>query len=127
MTGSTGIDETLVAQMRFPGDVYAQFDCSFILPFRASMEVLGTEGGLAIPTPFKPGEKEHIYLTNPHDVTDTITIKGQELYSGEVEDMADAVLLGKAPRVSLADSRANVAAILALFESARTGKPVVIK
>jgi len=44
-----------------------------------------------------------------------------------VEDMADAVLLGKTQRVSLEDSRANVAAILALFESARTGKPVMIK
>ena len=115
LTGKTGVDETLVAQMRFPGDVYAQFDCSFIIPYRASMEVLGTRGGLSIPTPFKPGEKEHIYLTHPHNVTDTITIKGQELYSGEVEDMADAVLLGQAPRVTLADSRANVAAIQALF------------
>jgi hypothetical protein len=36
--------------------------------------------------------------------------------------MADAILLGKPPRVTLADSRANTAAILALFESAKTGK-----
>jgi predicted dehydrogenase len=127
VTSKTGIDETFIAQMRFPGDIYAQFDCSFAVPFRATMEILGTKGRLAIPTPFKPGEKEHIYLTHPHDVTDTITIKGQALYLGEVEDMADAVLLGKSPRVSLADSRANVAAIQALFESARTGKPVTIK
>jgi len=65
-------------------------------------------------------------LTHPNDSIDKIEIKGQSLYSGEVEDLADAVLLGKAPRVSLADSRANVAAILALFESARSGKPVKI-
>jgi D-xylose 1-dehydrogenase (NADP+, D-xylono-1,5-lactone-forming) len=38
--------------------------------------------------------------------------------------MADAILNGKPPRISLADSRANTAAILALFESARSGKPV---
>jgi predicted dehydrogenase len=127
VTGSSGIDDTFVAQMRFPGDIYAQFDCSFVLPFRAAMEILGTQGRLAVPTPFKPGEKEHILLSHPNGVTDTITIKGQSLYSGEVEDMADAVQLGKPPRVSLADSRANVAAIQALFESARTGKPVLMK
>ena len=126
-TGKTGVDETLVAQMRFAGDIYAQFECSFAIPFRAEMEVLGSEGRLVIPTPFKPGEKEHIHLTRANNATDTITIKGQELYSGEVEDMADAVLLGQPARVSLADSRANVAAIQALFESARTGKPVAIK
>src|SRR5688572_28755978 len=127
VTGSTGIDETFIAQMRFPNDMYAQFDCSFAVPFRASMEVLGTDGRLSIPTPFKPGEKEQVYLTRPHDVTETITIKGQQLYLGEVDDMADAVQLGKPPRVSLEDSRANVAAIQALFESARSGKPVLIK
>jgi predicted dehydrogenase len=41
-----------------------------------------------------------------------------------VEDLADAVLLGKTPRISLADSRANVAAIDALLRSAREGRPV---
>jgi predicted dehydrogenase len=126
VTGDTGIDETFVAQMRFPGEVYAQFNCSFAVPFISTAEVFGDAGRLAVPRPFQPGVKEHILLTHPDGVTDTITIKGQSLYSGEVEDMADAVLLGKTPRVSLADSRANVAAILALLESARTGKPVMI-
>jgi predicted dehydrogenase len=46
------------------------------------------------------------------------------LYLGEVEDMADAVLLGRPPRISLADSRANVAALVALLESAERGQPV---
>ena len=52
---------------------------------------------------------------------------GSELYIGEVEDLADAILLGKAPRISLADSRANVAAICGLLESARSGKPVQLR
>ena len=51
----------------------------------------------------------------------------QELLLGVpymTEDMADAILLGKAPQVSLTDSRSNVAAILALYESAKTGKVI---
>jgi predicted dehydrogenase len=43
-----------------------------------------------------------------------------------VEAMADAVLDGASPAVPLADSRGTVAAIQALFESARTGKPVTL-
>ena len=58
------------------------------------------------------------------DVTTKIAIKGSELYEGEVEDLADAVLNGEQPRVSLADSRGNIATIVALLKSARTGKPV---
>jgi len=51
---------------------------------------------------------------------------GQELYLGEVEDMADAILLGNPQRVTLEDSRANIATIRALLESARENKPVKV-
>jgi predicted dehydrogenase len=54
-------------------------------------------------------------------------VEGEELYLGEVEDMAGAILEGKRPRVTLADSRANVAAIVALLESAREGRPVQLE
>ena len=60
------------------------------------------------------------------DETETIEIPDQELYIGEVEDMADAVLRGKEPRMSLAESRDNIDMILGLFKSARTGKPVML-
>jgi predicted dehydrogenase len=123
VTGETGIDETFVGQMRFRSDVIAQFDSSFVIPFHAFMEIVGSEGALNIPNPFKPGVNQKIYLTRG-DKTETITVKGQELYIGEVEDMADAILMGKNPRVSLEDSRTNVATISALLESARFGKPV---
>ena len=123
VTGQTGIDETFVGQMRFANDIHAQFDCSFVIPFHAFMEVIGSEGTLNIPNPFKPGVDEKIFITRG-DKTETIKVKGQELYIGEVEDMADAIMLGHAPRISLDDSRANVAVISALLESARVGKTV---
>jgi len=123
VTGQTGIDETFVGQMRFANDIHAQFDCSFAIPFHAFMEIIGSEGTLNVPNPFKPGVDEKIYITRG-DKTETIKIKGQELYIGEVEDMADAILLRHAPRISLDDSRANVAVISSLLESARAGKPV---
>lgn len=124
VTGPTGIDETFVGQMRFEHDVFAQFHSSFVTPLRAYMEVIGSDGMLTIPMPFKPGLDEKIYLTRG-DKTETIEIKGQELlYLGEVEDMADAILLGQAPRISLEDSRANVAVISAFLESARTREAI---
>jgi predicted dehydrogenase len=125
VTGPTGIDETFVGQMRFANDVLMHFDCSFVIPFHAFMEIVGSEGRLSIPQPFKPETDEEIYLTRG-DETKTIKLKGQELYIGEVEDMADAILLGREPRISLDDSRANVALIVAFLESARAGKPVKI-
>jgi predicted dehydrogenase len=123
ITGPTGIDETFVGQMKFANDVLAQFDCSFVIPLHSFMEIVGSEATLNISLPFKPQVREAVYLTQGGK-TKTIRIKGQELYIGEVEDMANAILLGQSPRISLDDSRANVAAITGLLESARSGRAV---
>ena len=123
--GQTGVDEIFVGQLRFPNDIYAQFDSGFRAPFRTQIEVVGGEGTITVLASFKPGLNEQIILRRG-DEAQTIAIPGQELYSGEVEDMADAILLGKAPRVSLAESRGNIAAIVALLQSAREGKPVTV-
>ncbi len=119
--GEGGVDEAFVGQLEFPGHVFAQFDCGFNSAPRSHMEIVGTEGVLDIPEPFKPGIKEKLLLSRG-DKTEVIKVPGQELYSGEVEDMAEAVVSGRPGRIGLADSRGNTAAILALIESAETGR-----
>jgi predicted dehydrogenase len=121
VAGASGVDEVFAGQLRFAGDVYAQFDCGFRAPFRTHLEIVGSDGTIDVPHPFKPGLDEQIRVTRG-DLTETIVIPGQELYIGEVEDMADAILNGQAPRVSLEDSRGNVATIAALLRSAREGR-----
>jgi predicted dehydrogenase len=85
------------------------------------IEVVGSRGRLQISNPYKPGTGEQITLTRG-DRTEAISIPDQELYIGEVEDMADAILTGKPPRITLGDSRGNLASILAFIQSAQTGK-----
>jgi predicted dehydrogenase len=126
VTGPTGVDVTFVGQMRFAGDVIARFDSSFRMPDRAHIQVVGSEGIINVPDPFKP-ERDHKILLTRNGETETLAIPDQMLYLGEVEDMADAILLGKAPRISLADSRGNVAAIVALLRSAREDRPVLVR
>jgi predicted dehydrogenase len=121
--GPSGVDETFVGTLRFGEDVYAQFDCGFRAPFRMNMEIVGSEGVIVIPRPFKPTAHETIYIGKASDQLEPITIEGPELlYLGEVEDMADAILNGTSPRISLQDSRANVAAMVALLQSAKEGR-----
>jgi len=127
VTGASGVDETFTGQMRFANGVLAQFDSGFRAPQRMLMEFVGSEGTISLTNAFKPGLNEQMSLLHANGTTEIITVPGQELYLGEVEDMADAVLLGKPPRISLADSRANVATILALLRSAATGKPVALE
>jgi predicted dehydrogenase len=125
VTGAGGADESFIGQMRFEDGVHAQFDSGFKSPDRSMIEIVGTDATLTIPAPFKPRKKSEIYLSSDKK-SEKIKVKGEELYLGEVEDMCDAILFGKAPRISLEDSRKNVAVILALLESAKSGKPVIV-
>jgi D-xylose 1-dehydrogenase (NADP+, D-xylono-1,5-lactone-forming) len=120
--GASGIDERFVGMLDF-GHVLAQFDCGFASPLRTHLEVVGSEGVLSVAVPFKPGLEGSIVLTRG-DAVEPLAIEGQALYAGEIEDFADAVLNGQPPRVSLAESRGNVAALVALYESARSGRAV---
>lgn len=126
VVGQGGVDDSFYGQMRFENGVHAQFDSGLQSPSRSMIEIVGTEASLSIPDPFKPGQKSEIYLSRGGK-TEKISIKSNELYLGEVEDMCDAVTRNAAPRISLADSRGNVATILALLESAQTGKPVALR
>lgn len=125
VTSASSVDETFVGQMRFADDVFGNFDSGFRAPFRTHIEIVGSEGIITVPRPFKPDDEGRILLTRG-DATETIVSTRAELYLGEVEDIADAILNGKQPRISLSDSRANVSTIVSLLQSARERKPISI-
>jgi predicted dehydrogenase len=124
-TGPTGVDTLFAGQLRFPNGVLAQLDCGFSVPFRAAMEFIGSAGRLLVDDPYKPGLLGSIELWRG-DEMETVDVTGEELYQGEVEDMADAILDGKRPRVSLDESRGNVATLAALYRSAAEGRPIAL-
>jgi D-xylose 1-dehydrogenase (NADP+, D-xylono-1,5-lactone-forming) len=123
--GSSGIDEVFAGQMRFANGMLAQFDCGFRSPFHTCMEIIGTSGTITLKKPFKPAGDNVIEITR-EDRTESIEAPEQELYLGEIEDMENAVLDSKPQRISLEVSRANVAVIRALVESAQAGEPVML-
>ena len=123
--GAGGSDESFYGQMRFGNGVHMQFDCGFKSQFRSYVEIVGTEGVINIPAPFKPGRKNEIYVTRG-EKQEKMKISGNELYADEVDDICDAVLYGQKPRILLLDSRGNVAAILGLLKSSYLGKAVQI-
>jgi xylose dehydrogenase (NAD/NADP) len=123
ITSGSGVDEVFVGQLRFANGLLAQFESGFRSPYRTWLEVVGTRGSLYIASPFKPEGNTWITLRYGDRIEQLETF-GQELYQGEIEDMEEAVLDGKPARISLEDSRANVALICAFLESARSGNIV---
>ncbi len=123
--GPSDVDLLFAGQLRFPGGVIAQIECSFISPPKSLIEITGERGRITIPEPYKPGKKTRINLERDGR-TRSIGIQGAELYQGEIVDIEDAVLRGKPTLISLDDSLGNISAIEALYESARRSKPVDI-
>ena len=121
--GPSGIDETFAGQLVFPGGVLAQVDAGFRSPVRAELEIAGTTGTIRVRHPWKPAPDQPILLTRG-DETEAVAVAECDRYLLEIEDLADCVRTGREPRVSLAESRGNVATIVALLESARSGRPV---
>jgi D-xylose 1-dehydrogenase (NADP+, D-xylono-1,5-lactone-forming) len=124
--GPTGIDEMFAGQLIFTDKLQAQFDCGFAAPFRTEAELVGTTGSIRVTRPFKPGASETLVLSRGDDFEQIAIDNAGELYVGEVEDMGKAILEGTPSRVTLADSRDNTAVLVALYESARLGKPVTL-
>jgi predicted dehydrogenase len=92
-------------------------------------EVIGTEGRLVLNRPFLPGLDSEPYRLTFYPAAGEpvqLPVEDQYLYNGEVEDMHDAILDGKPPYLSLAETRNHVRTLLALYESAGSGQVVAL-
>jgi predicted dehydrogenase len=121
----SGIDLSMAATLLFPGGLVAAVDCGFGAHFRTWMEASGRDAVMTIDTPFKPGTDASLRLTRG-DLRETVTVAGSPLYLGEVEDLEAAALDGRRPAVSLADTRGNTAALVAIHDAARSGRTVEV-
>lgn len=122
-TSATGIDLEFAGMMRFADGSVAQFDCGFIGPFRAEMEVVGRDAAVRIERPFRTDELSRLILSSG-DEREVLPFSAAPPFSGEIADMEAAVLDGTPPRVSLAESRRTIRTLSCLYESARRGRPV---
>jgi D-xylose 1-dehydrogenase (NADP+, D-xylono-1,5-lactone-forming) len=121
--GPTHVDMSVGALLRFPGNAIALVDASFVAPFQTEVEVVGSSGRIQVTRPFKPGERETILVIRGDDVLEHV-VESSPLYVQQFEDFGRAARGAEPPVVTLADSRANTAALLAILESARTGAVV---
>jgi predicted dehydrogenase len=119
----TKIDLEFSAMMRYADGAVAQFDSGFVGPFRAEMQVIGTDATLRIDRPFRTDEQSRLRLTIGND-TETLPCEQAAPFSGEIADVETAALDGRPQRVTLSESRRTVQTILALYASAVHGSAV---
>jgi glucose-fructose oxidoreductase len=117
------VEEMISAVLRFPGERLATFTCSFGAADTATYRLVGTEGDLCLDNAYEYADSMEM----------TVTVKGktqerrfpkQDQFAPELLHFSDCVLEGKEPAASGREGLADVRVIQALYQSARTGRPV---
>jgi D-xylose 1-dehydrogenase (NADP+, D-xylono-1,5-lactone-forming) len=114
--GPTGVDEQFAATLRFGPRALGVIDISMRTGFRATFEVVGSDGMLTITRPFKPQRGVPLLIGKSYDALEPVMADGDEIQAlGEVADFERAVLDGAAQAIPLSESRRVVATIDALL------------
>ena len=118
----SGVDESFAGLLRYDGNVLGVFDSGFRHQFRVEAEVVGSEGLLRLERPYVMTPTSRIVIRRG-DEEEVDSLSEVNPYQCEVEAVAAAAREGKPLPVPLSSSRANVATLLALYQSAREGVP----
>ena len=122
---ASGVDEEFMGLLRFDCGMTANVYAGFRAEHRTWLEVLGSNGALTVPNPFRPGPLEVLELERGGTV-ERIEVTGSPLiFQREVEDFEARILDGAPAVVSLDESRRTAATIAALYASARENRSAV--
>ncbi|MCP4643560.1 MAG: Gfo/Idh/MocA family oxidoreductase [bacterium] len=116
-----GVDGTILGLLEFPNGVMASFETSMERQSRGFAEIEGTDGLIALDSPWFPGEEQAGYTLRRGDDVQTISVPGANTYQLEVDDFVSAVRTQSDPRWTLDDAVANMAVIDALYRAAHEG------
>jgi len=119
--GSTGVDDQMLAYLRFRNGLLAQFDCSLILSRREFYQLVGKEGTIDVPVAFLPDATEATIKLCKDGKEENHVVPGVDEYRLMVEHFANCILNNIPPRYPPSEAAANMRVIDALYRSARKG------
>jgi predicted dehydrogenase len=117
--GTTGVDETFGAVVRFPGGPLCVFDVGLTGQLSAQFEVVGSAGRVIVPSGFRPETNKPTELIFEHGMErEVIPIEPADHFQLMFEDFADAILEQRPARYGPEDAIANMRVIDALRAAA---------
>lgn len=115
----SGVDTTFHGLLQFPNGAVANIWSSLEGPRQLPFTAFGTRGTIHLEQSF--AEDAPVIIdrgTGP----ETIELSGTDRFQVQFDEFADCVLEGKTPEFPVSDALKNMAVILGLYESARSGR-----
>jgi D-xylose 1-dehydrogenase (NADP+, D-xylono-1,5-lactone-forming) len=123
--GHGGVDVSLVATLRFPGDVLAHFDCGLTYTGGGALEAVGTEGSFVLTDPWHANDAI-IELRRGDGSVERIDTGPANSYALELADFEAAVRGERQPLLGRDDALGQARTIAALYTSAERNAPCPI-
>jgi xylose dehydrogenase (NAD/NADP) len=114
--GDGGIDIRFAGTLRFEGDVLGTFDCGMDVHRRHSIEVVGGEGTILVPSPWQTPAGTEILLIR--EQTERIVPEPVDPYARELDEVGAAIAEGREPRLGREESLGQARVIEALYRAA---------
>jgi D-xylose 1-dehydrogenase (NADP+, D-xylono-1,5-lactone-forming) len=125
VSGGHGVDVSLAATLRFPGDVLAHLDCGLSYPGGSLLAAAGTEGSFALADPWH-GNDAVVELRRADDSVERIEAGPANSYALELADFEAAVRGERPPLLGRDDALGQARTIAALYTSAERNAPCPI-
>jgi D-xylose 1-dehydrogenase (NADP+, D-xylono-1,5-lactone-forming) len=123
--GHGGVDVSLVATLRFPGDLLAHFDCGLTYTGGGVLKAVGSAGAFVLSDPWH-GNDAVIELRRGDGSTERIETGPANSYALELADFEAAVREEHAPLLGRDDALGQARTIAALYTSAERNAPCPI-
>jgi D-xylose 1-dehydrogenase (NADP+, D-xylono-1,5-lactone-forming) len=104
----------------------ATFDCGFTLPYRASVEITGTEGMVTIPAMWLPPRRATWIVQREGREPQENAVEGADQIVEMLDDFSGAVLRGEAVRPTPDEAVKTLKVLDALARSAREEREVAV-
>ena len=125
----SGVDQHFVGLLRFPTDLLATVEASFITALQQTYTVVGTKGVIELPhDAYIPWEKDAVFTLRSTDeeIGRVHSTPGADGYKLMIEHFAEVVLGRESPLYEPEDSIRTMQVLDALAEAARTGKSLKV-
>lgn len=119
------VDETVTAQLRFPGNRLAQFTCSFGLAPIGWYQVVGTKGDVRVDPAYEYAGGLNLTLT-VNEKSRSQQFAKRDQFAAELVHFARCIREGKSPEPSGHEGLADVRVIGAIQASLERSRPVTL-
>lgn len=121
------IDLGMQGMLEFEAGRVALFDCSFTMPFRGKLEIVGSEGVIEVPEMWLPPARATLIVHREGRQPEEIVVEGEDQIVHMIERFSQAVLEeGEAP-VPPEQAVQTMRVLDAVRAAARQGQPVVLQ